>query len=123
MRHRMFHIQMVSLQYVIVCVSSTQPYARGLDTPSFGGLKRERDASKSPATMQQKQVTITVTSTSGDGNELKFICPICGKSSPSTEDLGKHMEMHSGYVAGLFEASRSRFSPPKDGVSNPLAFI
>jgi hypothetical protein len=24
--------------------------ARGLDTPSFGGLKRERDASKSPAT-------------------------------------------------------------------------
>ena len=81
--------------------------ARGLDTPSFGGLKRERDASKSPATMQQKQVTITVTSTSGDGNELKFICPICGKSSPSTEDLGKHMEMHSGYKCNICGKSYS----------------
>ncbi|CAC5404717.1 unnamed protein product [Mytilus coruscus] len=68
--------------------------ARGLDTPSFGGLKRERESTKSPA-MQQKQVTITVTSTTGDGRELKFICPICGKTCPSTEELGSHMESHS----------------------------
>lgn len=81
--------------------------ARGLDTPSFGGLKRERDVSKSPATMQQKQVTITVTSTAGDGKELKFICPICGMDSPSTEELGKHMEMHSGYKCNICGKSYS----------------
>lgn len=80
--------------------------ARGLDTPSFGGLKRERDASKSPA-MQQKQVTITVTSTAGDGKELKFICPICGKSSPSTDELGKHMEVHSGFTCNVCGKSYS----------------
>ncbi|VDI19124.1 Hypothetical predicted protein [Mytilus galloprovincialis] len=80
--------------------------ARGLDTPSFGGLKRERESTKSPG-VPQKQVTITVTSTTGDGRELKFICPVCGKTCPSTDELGSHMESHSSFICNICGKSYS----------------
>lgn len=82
--------------------------ARGLDNLSFGGTKRERESTKSPSIQGNiKEITVTVTSTSGDGQELKFICPICGQTCPSTEELGKHIEQHSGFSCTICGRSYS----------------
>ncbi|XP_022286736.2 uncharacterized protein LOC111099659 isoform X2 [Crassostrea virginica] len=71
--------------------------ARGLDSPSFG---QRYSRSPTPSRVQSattNPLLITVTSGTEDGSDMKFICPVCGKSYLDKDSLSRHYETHSHF--------------------------
>lgn len=71
--------------------------SRGLDGPEFGITAHSTPKSNFTSLLGQKPLTITATSTPGEGTNLNYICPACGKTYDDQETLSKHLETHSGF--------------------------
>lgn len=73
--------------------------ARGLDSPSFG---QRYSRSPTPSRVQSTNpLLITVTSGTVDGSDMKFICPVCGKSYLDKDSLSRHYETHSHFPCNV----------------------
>lgn len=73
--------------------------ARGLDSPSFG---QRYSRSPTPSRVQSANpLLITVTSGTVDGSDMKFICPVCGKSYLDKDSLSRHYETHSHFPCNV----------------------